>query len=85
MPKPHSQESIIAIITELLAQKKAFPEDVEIQSFRFYESGHIDSLGVMSFVASLESALDIEITDEEMMSDAFQSVGGLSQLIASKS
>ena len=80
----HTQESIIKIIARLLSQKKPLPRDVDINTFRYYESGHIDSLGVMSFVASLENEFDIEITDEEMLSEAFQQVDGLSKLIASK-
>ena len=76
--------TITSYIISLLEKKQAIPVCIDINSFRFMESGHIDSLGVMKFIVQLEEKFGIVISDEDMLSDDFRTVGGLSKLIAEK-
>ena len=71
-------------IVSLLEKKQAIPKNLNISNYRFMESGHIDSLGVMKFILQIEDKFDIEISDEDIVSQQFQTVGGISELIANK-
>lgn len=71
-------------IVSLLEKKQAIPKNLVISDYRFMESGHIDSLGVMKFILQIEDKFDIEISDEDIVSQRFQTVGGLSELIHEK-
>jgi acyl carrier protein len=46
-----------------------------------FESGAIDSLGAMHFAAALEARFDIELTDQDILSEDFRYVGGVSLLV----
>lgn len=76
--------TITSYITSLLEKKQEIPKGADINSFRFMESGHIDSLGVMKFILQLEDKFGIDIGDEDMLSESFRTVGGLSKLITEK-
>lgn len=44
----------------------------------------IDSLGLMKLVTYLESEMDIEIDDEDLVPDHFGTIGDIADLIAAK-
>ena len=69
----------------MVERKRPLPDGVSIQAYRFLDEGHIDSLGVMAFVLSIEERFGISLTDEDIVSEDFRSVGGLTQLIINKS
>ena len=71
-------------IASLLEKKQAIPANVTIEGYRFIESGHVDSLGIMKFILQIEDEFSIEITDDDMLSELFQSVGGLTEIILAK-
>ncbi|UZE97561.1 acyl carrier protein [Alkalimarinus alittae] len=71
-------------IVSLLEKKQAIPAVLDINDYRFMESGHIDSLAVMKFILQIEDKFDIEISDEDMLSQQFQTVGGLSAIVNEK-
>ena len=48
------------------------------------DSGIIDSLGTLEVVQFLEEEFSVEVTDEEMVADHFESVHAIAQLVASK-
>ena len=48
------------------------------------ESGVIDSMGTLEVVQFLEEEFGIEVTDDEMVADHFESVRSISQLVESK-
>ena len=79
-----SKTTILEYIGLLLEKKQAIPSSVNLQDYRYIESGHIDSLGIMKFIIQIEDKFQIEISDDDMLSDSFQSVGGLVQIILGK-
>ncbi len=48
------------------------------------ESGVVDSLGTLEIIQFLEVEFGIQITDEEMVADHFESVHSISLLVGSK-
>jgi acyl carrier protein len=48
------------------------------------DSGIIDSLGTLEIVQFLESELGIQVTDEEMVGDNFESIYAIAQFADSK-
>tara|TARA_R110001592_G_scaffold212546_1_gene464947 strand:- start:3833 stop:4084 length:252 start_codon:yes stop_codon:yes gene_type:complete len=75
---------VLEYIAFLLEKKQAIPSAVEREDYRYIESGHIDSLGLMKFIIQIEDEFKIEISDDDMLSDSFQSLGGLVEIIMAK-
>jgi len=48
------------------------------------ESGLIDSLGILDLVGFLEERFAIQVTDEELVPENFQTVGQLAVFVAQK-
>lgn len=48
------------------------------------DSGIVDSLGTLEIVQYLESEFGIEISDEDMVADHFESVRSISRLVTSR-
>lgn len=70
-------------IIEQLEVYGPIPE-TDIDKFNFIESGHIDSLGIMKFMIALEAEFAIKFSDEELLSDDFKTVAGLTKLVECK-
>ncbi len=62
-----------------LARQKEIRDDDSL-----LEEGLIDSLGVLEVVAFLESQFNILLSDEEMLSDNFETISTLSAFVDSK-
>lgn len=46
-----------------------------------YDSGYVDSMGVVELIEFIQSTFGIEIPDEEVFSDAFTTVNGISDVV----
>jgi len=62
-----------------LARGRALDADTPLLT-----GGIIDSLGVLNIVGFLERDFDIELADDDLTPDNFQSIRNLGQLVASK-
>lgn len=51
------------------------------RAFNYVDSGLIDSLGVMRFVSEIEETFDIELRDEDILSDEFRTLGGVIEIV----
>lgn len=71
-------------ILEYLQKNYDIEEQDNINDFNFIESGYVDSIGLISFIAEIEEKYDIEFSDEEIMTDSFCTIGGLVEIIESK-
>lgn len=78
------REDLRRIVTGFLEKKNKLPAGGTLDSFNYIDSGHVDSMGIIQFVVSLESEFGIEITDQEMESPAFRTVGGILDLLETK-
>ncbi len=80
MVDPH--EYVIGLLEDrgpIPASNKA-----EKLAYRYLDSGHIDSISLIHFIAAIEDEFDIELTPEDTQSDEFRFVGGLGSLISAR-
>ncbi len=77
-------QQVTDFIVNLLEKKRALPNNINVNAYRYIDAGHIDSMATIKFIFELEEAFDISISEVDMMSDDFRSVGGLSRLIEEK-
>ena len=75
---------IRAFVLKLIEKKAKLPKDADVDTFNYIDTGYVDSLGIMKFVLDIEAEYDIEITDDDMTSDRFRTVGGIISLIEEK-
>ena len=62
-----------------LARKNGLKSDE-----RWLESGLIDSLGILDLVHFLEEELKVQVTDEELLPDNFQSLQAVADFVRNK-
>jgi len=77
-------ENIRKFIINYVEKKGKLPNDADLEAFDFVKSGHIDSMALFKFVVDIEAEFDIEISDEEMISSEFRTIGGLVSIISDK-
>jgi acyl carrier protein len=46
-----------------------------------YDSGFVDSAGVVELIAFLESTFDVQLPDEDIFSDEFTTINGISGVV----
>jgi acyl carrier protein len=71
-------------IIQLIEKKYKIPENSDIDSFNYIDSGYVDSIGLIKFIADIERLYDIEISESDIASSDFKTVGGLISIIRSK-
>ena len=77
-------EDIRAFLIERIQRKKLFDADCDIDNFDYIKSRHVDSMGVMMFVIDVEAKFDVEFSDDEIASDRFRTIAGLTRMIEEK-
>ena len=75
---------IRAVVLRLVQKRAKLPAQVDHDTFDFIASGHVDSVGLVTFILSLEEEFGIELSDADITSPAFRQVGSLTEMIASK-
>lgn len=73
-----------AFVLELLLEKGPLPEGIEAASYRYVDTGHVDSLALIKFLFRLEERFGVRFTPEEINGEQIRTVGGLAGLIESK-
>lgn len=77
-------EEIKEFIVDYIQREYTLPADMDVMELNYIESGYIDSLGFVQFVALIEEEFDIVFTDEELDSPDMKVVGKLVALIDRK-
>lgn len=78
------KEKIEAFVTEYIQREYTFPEGTDIMSLNYVESGYVDSLGLIQFIASIEDEFGIEFTDDDMENPDLRVIGKLIEMIQNK-
>ena len=78
-------EEIKEFIVDYIQREYTLPADMDVMELNYIESGYIDSLGFVQFVALIEEEFDIVFSDEELDSPDMKVVGKLVALIDRKS
>ena len=71
-------------IVDYIQREYTLPADTDVMELNYIESGYIDSLGFVQFVALIEEEFDIVFSDEELDSPDMKVVGKLVALIDRK-
>jgi len=71
-------------VTDYIQREYTVPEDVDIMTLNYIESGYIDSMGFIQFVSTIEDEFDIEFEVEDIENPDLRIVGKLISFIESK-
>ena len=77
-------EEIKEFIVDYIQREYTLPADTDVMELNYIESGYIDSLGFVQFVALIEEEFDVAFSDEELDSPDMKVVGKLVALIDRK-
>jgi acyl carrier protein len=58
-----------------------FAKPEENLSYRFFDCGHVDSFGMLAFVARIEERFGVTLGAEELQSEQFRTVGGVVDIV----
>ena len=56
-------------------------DEKEKRTYRFLETGHIDSFKLNEFIMEIEDQFDIVLSPEDTQSEKFRSISGLIEII----
>ena len=77
-------ENVKEFIVEYIQREYTIPADVDVMKLNYVESGYVDSLGLIQFIATIEDEFGIEFTDEELENPEIKIVGKLIDMVISK-
>lgn len=76
--------AIRTFIVQLLQERGPLPDEASIDTYRYLDTGHIDSIGFIKFIFRLEEQFGISFLAEEIGGDEIRTVDGLIRLISGK-
>lgn len=71
-------------ILDYIQSEYTLPPDTDTDALNYVETGYVDSIGMIRFIAELEDAFGIAFSDEELTAPSFKTVGGLADRIKQK-
>lgn len=77
-------ENVKEFVTEYIQREYTVAEDIDIMTLNYVESGYVDSMGLIQFIATIEDEFSIEFEDEELENPEIKVVGKLIELIERK-
>jgi len=83
MKKIKDQE-IKKFVIDYIEKKGKLPKNTDIENLNYIDSGYIDSIGIIKFIVEIEQRFNVQISDEDMMSEKFKTIKGLISIIKNK-
>lgn len=71
-------------IVEYIQREYTISEGVDVMELNYVESGYVDSLGLIQFIATIEDEFGIEFSDEDLENQNIKIVGNLIKMIIEK-
>lgn len=71
-------------VTEYIQREYTVPEDIDIMTLNYIDSGYIDSMAFIQFISTIEDEYDIEFDVEDIENPDLRIVGKLINFIKSK-
>ena len=71
-------------IIDYLQREYSFPEGTDIDDLDYVETGYVDSMGMIQFIATLEDEFGITFTDDDLVDPDIKVVGKLVKMIEKK-
>lgn len=76
--------NIKEFVTEYIQREYTVADDIDIMTLNYVESGYVDSMGLIQFIATIEDEFSIEFEDEDLENPEIKIVGKLIELIERK-
>ena len=77
-------DSIKEFILDYIQREYTLPCDIDVMELNYVESGYVDSLGLIQFIATIEDEFNICFTDEDLANPDIKIVGRLIKIIFKK-
>ena len=77
-------EKVRDFVTEYIQREYTISEQMDIMELNYIETGYIDSLGLVQFIATIEDEFAIEFTEDELENPDIKVVWKLIHLIEKK-
>ena len=75
---------VLEYVCGLIQKNGKFPAACNIAEFNYIDTGYVDSIAIIKFILDIEAKFDIEISEEDMLSPQFRTVGGLVAIVEEK-
>ncbi|GBG15958.1 flavohemoprotein [Novimethylophilus kurashikiensis] len=77
-------DSITQFVVGLIEKKAKLPKNIDLPSLNYIDSGYVDSIAIIKFVVEIEAKYEIEISETDIESPEFRTIGGLVSMINKK-
>lgn len=77
-------QDVKSFVLDYIQREYTVPAEVDIMALNYIESGYVDSLGLIQFIATIEDEFEIAFSDEELENDDIKIVGKLIAMIEKK-
>jgi acyl carrier protein len=74
-------EEIKNFIIKHIEKKSKLPKNTDFTTFNYIETGYIDSIGIIKFIVEIEQKFNVQISEDDIMSEKFKTVNGLADII----
>ena len=80
----HMKDAIRTFVISRIEKKSKLPTGGDMDDLDYMAAGYVDSMGIIKFILEIESEFDITISDDDLESPEFRTIGGLVRLIKSR-
>ncbi len=77
-------DKIQEFLLEYIQREYSLPENIDFSTFNYVESGYIDSMGLLQFIATIEDEFGIEFSDDDLENPELNVIGSLVDIIKNK-
>ena len=77
-------DAVKEFVLDYIQREYSLPNDVEVTGFNYIDSGYVDSMGLIQFIATLEDEFNISFDDKDMESEDIKVIGKLIEMIHKK-
>ena len=77
-------DAVKDFVLDYIQREYSLPTDVDVMEFNFIDSGYVDSMGLIQFIATVEDEFNISFSDEDMESEDIKVIGKLVKMIHKK-
>ena len=77
-------DAVKDFVLDYIQREYSLPNDVDVMGFNYIDSGYVDSMGLIQFIATLEDEFNISFNDEDMESEDIKVIGKLIEMIHKK-
>ncbi len=77
-------EKVKEFIVDYIQREYTISEDIDIMELNYVESGYIDSMGMIQFIAVIEDEFGISFSDDELAEPDIKVVGKLINMVVKK-